>query len=274
MSRLIRSAAKGAIDRWAPSVGHAFRTFRDERLAFATPQPTPFGFKLAGSALMANGGFEKDEIEVFLKHLDAASACIDIGANIGLYTCLAATAGKQTIAVEPLRSNLNLLYANLVSNNFLDVEVFPMGLSDKGGIKRLFGGGTAASFVPGWGGALDEHYEVVPVTTLDAIASSRFEGQPVFIKMDVEGFESDVLKGAERTLNMRPRPTWLVEICLDEHFPGGLNRKFRDTFEMFWRQGYEARIADSEERPVTPEDVSRWAEKGCADFGSHNYVFS
>ncbi len=222
---------------------------------------------------MATGGFERDEIAVFLKYIQGTSVCIDIGANIGLYTCLAVSQGKQAIAVEPLRSNLQLLYANLVCNGFLDVEVFPLGLSSKGGIKYLFGGGTGASFVSGWAGASEKYYEVVPVTTLDAIANARFDGQALFIKMDVEGFENDVLKGAENTLGSLPKPTWLVEVCLDEHFPGGLNQTFCDTFEIFWRHGYEARIADSDERVVTRKDVSRWAKDGHVDFGSHNYLF-
>jgi FkbM family methyltransferase len=105
---------------------------------------------------MAAGAFETNEIAVFLKHLQNASVCFDIGANIGLYSCLAASQGKQVIAVEPSRSNLDLLYANLGCNGLLDVEVFPLGLSSKGGIKHLFGGGTGASFVSGWAGASEK----------------------------------------------------------------------------------------------------------------------
>lgn len=222
---------------------------------------------------MATGGFERDEIALFLRYLQGASACIDIGANIGLYTCLAVSQGKQAIAVEPLSNNLKLLYANLVCNGFLDVEVFPLGLSSKGGIKRLFGYGTGASFVSGWAGFSDGFYEVVPVTTLDAIAYARFKGRAIVIKIDVEGFENELLKGAENTLGRVPKPTWLVEVNLDQHFPGGLNQGFCETFEIFWRHGYEARTADSDERLVTVKDVGRWANQGHVDFGSHNYLF-
>ena len=257
-----------------PSIGHVYRTLKDERaVSGATAVPTPFGFKLAGNPFYASGNFEKDEITLFLKYIQTASACIDIGANIGLYTCLAVSQGKPVIAVEPLRNNLRLFYANLVCNDFLEVEVFPLGLSSKGGVKRLFGRNTGASFVSGWHGASDKYYEVVPVTTLDVIVNTRFAGEALLIKMDVEGFENEVLKGAEHTLGLLPKPTWLVEICLDQHFPGGVNRNFCDTFETFWRHGYEARSADSDGRLVTPEDVSRWAKHGHVDFGSVNYLF-
>jgi FkbM family methyltransferase len=273
MTRLLQRTARCIVDSWFPGIGRAYRSMRDERASLASPVPTPYGFKLAGNVSMAAGAFETDEVEAFLKHLQNASACIDVGANIGLYTCLAAAQGKHIIAVEPLALNVATLYRNLLCNDFLDVEVFPLGLSDKAGIKRLFGGNTGASFLPGWAGGSDRWYEIVPISTLDVIVNTRFDGQPLLIKMDVEGYEYEVLKGAERTLSLQPRPVWLIEICLSEHFPNGLNEKFADTFEFFWRHGYQARTADREARPINASDVSRWVKQGHVDFGSHNYLF-
>ena len=273
MRRPIQRSARHIIDTWLPSIGRAYRSIRDERAAMAPPVPTPFGFKLAGNVAMAAGVFETEEIEVFLRLLQKASTCIDIGANIGLYTCLAAAQGKHVVAIEPLSVNLTALYRNLLCNSFLDIEVFPVGLSGKAGIKRLFGGNTGASFVPGWAGASDKRNELVPVSTLDLIVQTRFDGSALLIKMDVEGFEYEVLLGAEHTLGLSPRPMWLVEICLSEHFPDGLNDKFYNTFDAFWRRGYEARTVNREERLIHADDVSRWVKQGYADFGSHNYLF-
>lgn len=64
------------------------------------------------------------------------------------FTCLGAAHGNHTIAIEPLTINLTALSQNLLCNNLLDVEVFPLGLSSKAGIKRLFGVNTGASFLP------------------------------------------------------------------------------------------------------------------------------
>ncbi len=274
MTKLLHRATRHIADSWLPAIGRTYRSMRDKRAALAAPVPTPFGFKLAGNATMATGDFETDEIEVFLKYLQNASTCIDIGANIGLYTCLAAAQGKHVIAVEPLAVNLTALYRNLLCNDFLDVEVFPVGLSAKAGIKRLFGGNTGASFVPGWAGTSDKRYETVPISTLDLIVNTRFNAQPILVKIDVEGFEYEVLSGAEYALGLSPRPVWLVEICLSENFPDGWNDKFRDTFELFWRKGYEARTANREERLIHPSDVERWVKQGHVDFGSYNYLFS
>jgi FkbM family methyltransferase len=222
---------------------------------------------------MASGTFENEELAVFLKQLHRASTCIDVGANIGLYTCLASSRQKHVVAIEPLSSNLKLLYKNLICNKFLDVEVFPLGLSGEAGIKRLFGTGTGASFIEGWAGATDKFYNVVPVSTLDVIVNTRFDGVPLLIKVDVEGFERQLLKGAEGTLKLKPKPTWLVEIPLNEHFPGGQNDQFYQTFEVFWQHGYQATVANADQRVVAPEDVGRWANQGFVDFGSHNYCF-
>lgn len=273
MTRLLQRAARCVVDSWFPAVGRAYRSKRDERAALAQSVPTPYGFKLAGNDSMVSGAFETAEIEVFLKHLQNASTCIDIGANIGLYTCLAAAQGKHVIAVEPLAVNLTALYRNLLYNDFHDVEVFPLGLSAKVGLERLFGGNTAASLVPGWAGTSDKWYEIVPISILDFIVNTRFNGQQILVKIDVEGSEYEVLSGAEHTLGLSPRPAWLVEICLSENFPGGLNDKFHDTFELFWRSGYEARTANREERLIHPSDVGRWVKQGYVDFGSYNYLF-
>lgn len=273
MTRLLHQAARHIVDSWLPSVGRVYRSMRDESATFASPLRTPFGFKLAGNAAMASGNFETDETEIFLRYLQKVSTCIDVGANIGLYTCLGASLGKHVIAIEPLAANLNALYSNLLSNDFHNVEIFPVGLSAKAGIKRLFGVNTGASFLPGWAGASNKSFKCVPVSALDLILSTRFDGQPILIKIDVEGFEYEVLSGAGRTLGLSPKPVWLVEICLSENHPNGLNDKFHDTFELFWLGGYEARTANREERLIHPRDVDRWVKQGYVDFGSYNYIF-
>src|SRR5262245_56418209 len=142
----IREGARHFVDTWLPEIGHVYRYLRDKRAAASPFIDTPFGFKLSGNRSMSMGDFEREEIDLFLKYLRKASACIDIGANIGLYTCLAAAQRKKVVAVEPLSLNLEILYKNLAGNSFFDVEVFPMGLSNSAGVKRLYGNNTGASF--------------------------------------------------------------------------------------------------------------------------------
>jgi len=57
----------------------------------------------------------------------------------------------------------------------------------------------------------------------------------IFIKIDAEGVEYSVLLGAVRAIRIRPKPTWLLEVSLNEHHPDGVNPNFQDVFNVFWR---------------------------------------
>jgi FkbM family methyltransferase len=98
---------------------------------------------------MAKDGWEVNEIEVFLELMESHEAVLDIGANIGFYSCLAASHGKPVCAFEPSPRNLNFLYRNMRENEFSSVEVFPLGLARECGMGRIYGYGGIASFVPG-----------------------------------------------------------------------------------------------------------------------------
>jgi hypothetical protein len=127
--------------------------------------------------------------------------------------------------------------------------------------------------VKGWARSPEDHYDVIPATTLDTVAGTRFAGLSLLIKIDVEGFELQVLRGGEQTLSLDPKPTWLVEIVLTEQTPAGVNPNMLETFETFWRHGYEARVANEGRRVVGRADVERWLQTGVRDFGSYNYLF-
>jgi FkbM family methyltransferase len=230
-----------------------------------------FGFTLRGGGTQGSGTFEPDEVGFVQQELPTCDAFIDVGANVGVYTCLARQAGRQTIAIEPLPDNQRYLFQNLLDNDFGDVSVFPMAMGARPGLLTLFGSGTGASFIPGWAGA--KIRTTVPVTTLDSVVrASRFAGQRMLIKVDVEGAELGVLTGAQETLAASPAPVWLVEICLDEHHPTGQNPDFTAVFEAFWSHGYRATSVDTG-RVVAQLDVAEWARTGRRSFGGHNYVF-
>jgi FkbM family methyltransferase len=271
---MISPTVRSAVLSHTPGLAHLYRLMRDKFAAVAPSVTTPYGFKFSGDRSMANPAYEKEEIEIFLQNLNRAAICMDIGANVGLYTCLAASVGKPVIAVEPLPRNLALLRRNLAVNDFRDVEVLPVGLSNEVGTRRLFGTGGCASFQEGWAGSSTKRFQSVRVATLDSIVTGLRDHGPMLIKMDVEGFELEVLSGAMKTLNMMPRPTWLVEICLDEGcVVGGRNSKFAETFDVFWQAGYQARTPDSEQRVIRREDLRRWVTQGHVDFGTRNYIF-
>jgi len=240
---------------------------------------TSFGFKMItrnyiANRMMMEGTFETEEIELIKKNLSNSDVFIDVGANIGLYTCLAHSLGKYVVAIEPQPQNLYCLYANLNNNDWQNTEVFPLGLSNRPGLLTLYGAsGPCASLVGGWGGYSKKFKRVIPVNTLDTLLGDRFSGKKLFIKIDVEGAEYNVLRGALKTLCISPRPTWFVEICLNEFHPGGINPDYEATFDLFWQHGYEVRMANKEFTLVTPSDIKSWVANKRSRINNINYLF-
>lgn len=240
---------------------------------------TPYGFKLIGSSsihhvAMQEGVFEPAQTLFLQEQFRSADVFVDVGANIGFYTCLARAADKHVIAVEPLSKNLEYLYVNILANNWDDIEVFPVGLSQNPGLATLYGGSsTGASLIGGWAGSAQFLRRIISVSTLDILFNSRFAEKNVLIKIDVEGAEYPVLLGAIGVLCRQPKPTWIVEICLNEFHPTGVNPDFQHTFNLFWQYGYEIHTADQNNKLIQPFDVDRWVKEGCCDSGTINYIF-
>jgi FkbM family methyltransferase len=222
---------------------------------------------------MKSGTFEQDETQFLESSLATAETFVDVGANTGYFSCIARKLGKRVIAFEPLPENLDYLLLNLSLNGFGDVEVFPLGLAESPGIAHLFGGSTGASLVEGWAGVAGNYRSTIATNTLDNLLRHR-DGDRMVIKMDVEGGEYRVLQGALSTLSRVPQPRWLVEICLTEHHPDGVNPHFEDTFRLFWEHGYRAYTVDRERRQVGPGDVQRWVGDRRRDFGGYNIEFT
>jgi FkbM family methyltransferase len=268
------------------AVRHFLRRQRRVELAYhalrgifakpAVATPTQYGFRMAGNAAITSGAFEAEEVELLRKLLPQHDRLVDVGANIGFYSCLARQMSKPVVAVEPLAENVTLLMSNLCVNGWDDTEVVVAGLSDKGGIAEIFGSDTAASLVAGWASRSERSLirERISLTTLDALLAGRFLNERLLVKVDVEGGECELLKGATKTLSRLPAPTWMIEICLSENFPGGRNPRYVETFDVFFDHGYVAKTVNREQTQVTRKDVSDWAAMGHTPTGIYNYLFS
>lgn len=258
----------------SPFLASLYRTLRDElQFIRSKPHKTKPGFKFLYNPAMRKGDHEPEVTKLILQLLKKTEIFLDIGANMGYYTCLARSKKRSVIAVEPLQQNLKYLYANLKLNKWNDIEVYPVGLSLKPGITEIFGSGTGASLIKGWAGTSTKYSTWIPVSTLDNIIGNRFMKKKLLIKIDVEGAEYMALKGASRILKMSPKPSWIMEICLAEHHSKGLNPHFLQIFDLFWENGYEAWAIDKNSKKVSKNDVKRWTKNRSRDFGTHNYYF-
>jgi FkbM family methyltransferase len=162
-------------------------------------QPTGIG-TLEISAKIAEG----PELTNFMRRCEELrpDSFIDIGANIGLYSCILLKNGcvPRAILFEPDRKNLAHLRANLLINNLLDsVELHEVALGSAEGRMRLIPGEIDGGFsrIASEDELNGAGYDV-NVARLDDLVS--FADRCLAIKIDVERYECEVLAGMERTL--------------------------------------------------------------------------
>ena len=244
------------------------------------PVQTKLGFKLAGGhsqhhKAMQEENFEPVEIQWLLTQFGEIDVFVDVGANIGYFSCLARHMGKQVIAIEPMRSNLRHLLKNIDINAGLMPEVYPIALAESPNVLKLYGASsTGASLVNDWAGASSILTRLVPVNTLDNLIAGRFNEKKLLIKMDVEGAEFNALKGSIKTIQRMVKPAWLIEITLNEYMPGGVNQNFLETFDLFWDASYESYVLTHKGLvPVSRADIIRFVQQGHTDYLEINYVF-
>jgi FkbM family methyltransferase len=264
---------RSLVEQRVPLGAALYRSLRDQlAVARLAPRRTAEGFALVGPAAVTSGAFEPEERRIAARLLPRCDVFVDVGANVGLYSCLARAAGKQVVAIEPHRVNVQLLFRSLEANGWSDVEVWPVGVGAERGVLTLYGGATGASLVRGWAGVSDTFKQTIPVTTLDTLLSRRFEGARLFVKMDIEGAELPALQGAAALLQRTPKPQWLMEITLTQNRERP-NPRFQETFELFFQHGYRCTTADGEEKPVAREDVQRWAAAPDQAPTTYNWLF-
>lgn len=243
----------------------------------AQPQMTAMGFKLSGHDTMATGEFEPTETRLITKLLPQIDVFVNIGANIGYYCCIALQANKALFAFEPIAENIQHLLSNVRANGWeSSIEIYPIALTDRVGAIDIYGWGTWASVLKGWAGTPEAHVVQVPTNRLDNVLAARLSARHSLILVDIEGAEYLMLAGAKRILQQAPAPTWLVEICIDEHQPDDLviNPRLRATFDIFWNYGYDAWTASDTPRRVTSDEIDEIVASSTNTLGTHNFVFT
>jgi FkbM family methyltransferase len=204
-SRLARALLGSTLDRrdvlvqdrdgqrfWVPGISHAI-----------------------GFHLLVDGAYEPDEVAFARSRLPAGSVFVDVGANIGTYSIpIARLSGPRTtvVAIEASPAIATYLRRNLALNGLDGVHVWECAAHDTDGQSVAFYEVPASHF--GLGSLAPQFNRApisVPTQRLDTILDRLGIDHVDLLKIDVEGFEATVLRGAERLLTGPRRPIVMFE---------------------------------------------------------------
>ncbi|PWK45021.1 FkbM family methyltransferase [Pseudomonas sp. OV226] len=224
------------------------------------------------TSLLQAGELEPGTRQVIERIVQPGDVFIDVGANIGLHSIAAARAmagqGK-IIAFEPFEQTCKLLEKNLWLNGFSAIsEISRLALSDKAETRKLHLGMTSGHH---------SLYELenpafyastsVDVTTI-ALDDFLPENLTVkLLKLDAEGAEIDIIKGAKKLLKSNPQMFLIVELGLSH-----LNRNaltLEEWLEHFTGLGLVYSVINDQ-----TGDLENWSVEQLSKATSVNLLFS
>ncbi|HOZ79602.1 MAG TPA: FkbM family methyltransferase [Ferruginibacter sp.] len=194
------------------------------------------------------GLHEYYDMSFLLHFLRPEDLFVDIGANIGSYTVLAsAHIGAASVSVEPVPSTFTHLIQN-ININQITGKVTPLNIalgSQKGDINF-----TASYDAANHVATSDEQNVIkVPVETLDAVMQDQ--NTPALLKIDVEGFETEVIKGALKTLENDKLKAVIIELN-GSGWRYGYNEQ--DIHNTFLSMGFSPYVYNPKERSLSAKE--------------------
>jgi FkbM family methyltransferase len=192
--------------------------------------------------------FERVQRNLLDRLLTPGQTAIDIGANVGFYTCLLASRvgpRGRVVAFEPTPSTFELLRQNVELNAFESlVACRRQALSDRRGtaLLQVYPEGEDVFNSLGPTTTFSSHGPVgtveVPTIVLDEVLAEVSNDQGCFIKIDVEGFQHQVLLGGRRRLSEMTNVSLMVE--LHEVTSQQAGHSTRQTLELLDECGFAA----------------------------------
>ncbi|MBD3264114.1 MAG: FkbM family methyltransferase [Candidatus Omnitrophica bacterium] len=146
------------------------------------------------------------------KEIEPGGRVVDVGAHIGCYTLVLAglvgSSGK-VYSFEPAEDNFELLRKNIELNDYGNVIAVRKAVGNRTGQTRLYMHSKGVSHSI-YSAEDKKRYAEVDILRLDEYFKDSTEGVD-FVKIDAEGAEYDVLRGAENLLNVNPYIKMVVE---------------------------------------------------------------
>jgi FkbM family methyltransferase len=179
------------------------------------------------------------ELAYLKKILSPGKTFIDVGACYGIYTLAASSmvgeAGR-VIAFEPASRAFPVLSRNITLNHLGNIHLFSLALSEERGMARLYHHPNVGCDSLGRDDSFTEEFEEIRTETLDNVLRQVPVDRVDLIKMDVQGAEEQVLRGARNLL------VWARPIIIIESWPDGpplFNLSPNGAWELLHGMGYE-----------------------------------
>ena len=196
-----------------------------------------------------------------IRELRPGGTAIDVGANVGFFSLLAARlVGPEgrVVAAEPSGAPLAYLRRNMAG--VPGVEIVEKALAAEAGTvtfheaegAAMVSSSTSAAHIAGRSRHVRRY--TVPATTLDALVAERGL-VPDLVKLDVEGGELAVLTGGSEVLS-RHRPAVAMEVDFPDYESG-----YRQSVDLMLGHGYGVFFAEADGR-ATPLDPALVLEHG------------
>jgi len=188
--------------------------------------------------------YYEPELAILEEVLSPGKTFVDAGANVGIYTLAASRMVGETgsvIAFEPSIQSLPALRKNIALNHLTNVVAFPVALSHVTGTAKLYHGPNPSLNSLGKEIAWPEDTEEITTETLDDIFERASIDHVDVIKVDVQGAEELVLRGAHKLLTSM-HPTIIFEIFPEGTVPLGLAPY--GAWEFLASLGYEFSVVD------------------------------
>lgn len=189
---------------------------------------------------------EADDVEAVISSLPSRAGVVDVGTNFGVYALFAALTVEdaRVVAFEPVPNAFELLERNCAQNEFADrVVCVRKAVADYDGTAEFFvASDSSFSGLRDTGRSPAQNRMDVDVTTLDSSPEAAALETVDFLKIDVEGFEAAVLKGAKRVVANSPDIVIMLEYSkknLTEDMDAGFRRELGELikagFELHWK---------------------------------------
>ena len=187
-----------------------------------------------GRSMEKYGEFSEQEVDLFRQICRPGDVVIEVGSNIGAHTVPLAQmvgTGGMVVACEPQATVFQVLCGNIALNNLTNVHTRHVAVGDAEG--QIVVPNIDYRRENNFGGlGLEDHHRGynVPLITLDGSAEvPRLR----LLKIDVEGMESQVIRGAEQ-LVQRYRPAIYVENDRIDRSPPLIEQLQAFEYKLFW----------------------------------------